>query len=327
MDVKNPTPPVSIVIVAMGEISLVQRCVKSLLYTDYPRFEIVIVHLGRGDFHLNNLFKNFRGDSVKIKLLQLNKDPGLSASRNIGFKVCDIDTKYIAFLDDDVEVERNWLKAIVNAMETNPQIGIAQGKVLYMDDRKRIQSSGGFMDRYGWSYLRGKDEIDTNQYDRMDEIFFATGCMMIVRRKALESVGLFDGRLFYGYDDVDICWRFRLRGYRVMFVPSALVFHRLSATSSRKPKPARIYHETRSHLLVIVKNHSLKNLVISVPKIVFSKFMAGSKEFLEKDLHSGLERTKAFLWLLHNIKGIMQTRMPQNRSVRLDEWFRAKLSV
>jgi hypothetical protein len=315
---RSHDPRVSIVIINVGGTGLLEECLRSLFDTDYPEFEIVIVDLNTQD--VDKFLENLGERSVKIKLIRLSQDPGLSALRNMGFRACDESSKYVVFLDNDVSVTPKWLKPITSVMETDSTIGVAQGKVLFESASKRIQSTGCFIDLYGRAYLRGLGNNDKGQYEQPTSIFSASGCTMITRRSALLAVGLFDEKILFGCDDIDICWRMRLAGYSIMYFPDSKVFHKLSATSSNMPEEVYTYRVTRSRLLVLLRNHRFKEAVLSFGVNVLAIARANFRD-AGKRRGLVLARTKAIAWILLNLDSIIRDRGLLVRLKPLDNYF------
>jgi len=198
------------------------------------------------------------GKNAKLKIVTSSKNLGFAQGNNLAITHASGD--YIVLLNSDVEVENNWLLELVKVMENDPTIGIAQSKILDFD-RIHIQSVGALLDVALDTYLIGYNQIDKGQYDKICEITYAIGAALITRRSLIEKIGLFDSNYFFYHDDSDFGWRARLAGYRVVFVPSSIVYHRGEATSSlffRKNEKYLYYH--CSCIGLLIKNLELKNL-------------------------------------------------------------------
>lgn len=244
-------PKVSFVVINAKSTEHLEKCLKSLVLTDYPRFEIIIVDCQTPKIE-KWVAKHFKG----VKLVHFKDDIGSSASHNVGVSKADPASKYIAFLDNDTVVEPRFLNELIEVMEKDDEIGVAQAKILKKDDEKRLDHTGLAIDSFGtWSTTFNMREKDFNQ---VFEIFAASLAACATRRDVFNEAGGFDGAFFISDDDTDFCWRARLLGYKVVFVPLAKALH--SGNISKALNPKRLYHSAKNRACIMIKNYELKNL-------------------------------------------------------------------
>jgi len=223
-----------------------------VLKTNYPSFEIVVA-----DCLTSNIERFMHTSFPQATLVHFDKDVGPAEEHNAGFRATSHHSDYVAFLDNDTEVSSNWLREAVAVMETDSSIGAAQSKLLLMSDPSVIDSAGHYLDTYGLHIERtGRDP---GQYDRIEELLGAKGASLTVRRKAFEQVGGYDPSLFIQFDDVDLCWRMWLRGYKVVFAPKSVVYHVGSTTKGSPPR--LIFYVKRNEIASMIKNYEIRNLV------------------------------------------------------------------
>jgi len=167
-------PMVSIVVVnARGTVNL-RRCLNSLFETEYSNFEVIVV-----DCLTHGIEEMLKSEFPKARIVHLDYDCGPAEQHNIGYRMSDPESKYIAFLDNDTEVTSGWLINLLTTLNSDETVGVLQPKLLFLNSKKRIDGSGDFMDYVGNTYSRGRFEIDLGQYDSKPEIFSARGAAFI----------------------------------------------------------------------------------------------------------------------------------------------------
>lgn len=259
---KNADPLVSVIVVNYNGEKHLKVCLGSLKRTKYPNFEVILVDDGSTDKSISLVKRSFRW----VKLVENKKNIGQVKGRIIGVQRSK--GKYIAFLDNDTEVTPNWLSELVKAMESDSSIAGCTSKVLLYSNKQLINSAGMGCDVYGFAFSRGiicrsNFEEDAGQYDNREEVFGTYGASMLIRKDVLEKVGINPDLAMY-YDDVDLSWRIRLAGYRIMYIPTSIVFHKMGGTKTRFTKKIKYYTE-RNRLSVMIQNYGLPMLMRVIP--------------------------------------------------------------
>lgn len=172
-------------------------------------------------------------DYPDVILIKNSKNRGFAGGVNAGIRMAiERDAEYVALLNNDAVADKDWLKNLVKFLDANPKAGIATSKIC--DGKKtHLDSTGDLYTIWGLPYPRGRGEEFSAKYDKDVWVFGASGGASIYRVKMLEQVGLFDEDFFAYYEDVDISFRAQLAGWKIGFVPSAEVYHEISATSSQ----------------------------------------------------------------------------------------------
>ena len=247
-------PRVSIIIVSWNALPLLQQCLPSVVATDYPDLEIILADNASTDGSAAWVRERY----PTVKVVQHPENWLFCKGNNEA--VPHATGSYILFLNNDVEVPRGWLKPLVAAMERDEQVGAVQPKLLQYDDRGRFEyagAAGGYLDRLGYPFARGRvffdTEPDEGQYDASRDIFWATGAAIMLRRSALDEVGLFDERFEMHMEEIDLCWRLQRYGYRVRSVPASTAFHIGGGTLPRG-NVQKVYYNFRNSLLMLYKN-------------------------------------------------------------------------
>ena len=247
-------PRVSIIIVSWNAKSVVQRCLPSIVNTDYPNLELLFADNASTDGSAAWIAREY--PSVKIV-----RHPGnwlFCRGNNAALPHATGDL--VLLLNNDVEVPPGWLRPLVNTMTAHDDVAAVQPKLLQYDNRSRFEyagGAGGYLDRLGYPFTRGRlvntMEHDRGQYDDARDVFWATGAALLLRRSALNEVGLLDERFEMHMEEIDLCWRLQRHGYRVRVQPRSTVYH-IGGASLPQGSPRKAYYNFRNGLLLLYKN-------------------------------------------------------------------------
>lgn len=231
--------------------------------------EIVVADNGSTDSSHTLVSKEF----PEVRWLQLDKNYGFAGGYNRALKT--IDATYYAILNSDVEVTEGWLATLVDEMDKNEKIAAAQPRIrayLQRDHFEYAGASGGFMDKYGFPFCRGRIfntcEEDIGQHQDAREVFWATGACMVVKSADFWDTGGFDEDLFAHMEEIDFCWRLKNRNRQVYCFPEARVFH-LGGGTLGVQKPHKTYLNFRNNLTIIFKNENQNPL----PGLLFTRMV------------------------------------------------------
>jgi GT2 family glycosyltransferase len=248
------SPRVSIVIVSWNARNLLRTCLPSVVNTDYPNFEILIADNASTDGSAAWVAREY----PSVKIVRHPENWLFCRGNNAALPHATGD--FILLLNNDVEVPPGWLHPLVEAMTEARDVGAVQPKLLQYDDRDRFEyagGAGGFIDRVGYPFTRGRLfdslERDRGQYDDARDIFWATGSAILLRRSALDEVGLLDPRFEMHMEEIDLCWRLQRHGYRIRVEPESQVYH-IGGASLPQGSPRKTYYNYRNSLLLLYKN-------------------------------------------------------------------------
>ncbi len=272
-----PKPHVSVVIVNWNGKHFLKPCLDSLFRQSYKPYDVYLIDNASTDGSVKFVEQNYMDEikSGKLKVTQNNRNYGFAEGNNIGIRQAleNPDVKYIAALNTDTIVDKDWLEKLVTATERDKKIGMSQGKILLMD-RKKIDSTGLLFYRSATWWDRGENEKDTHQYDSKREVFGVTAAAALYRREMLEDtvVGdeFFDSD-FFGYcEDIDLSVRGKLRGWRAIYEPSAIVYHHRGGITG--PQTIfQVYHTQRNNLLLIFKSLPAGFVIRNLPLIILTQ--------------------------------------------------------
>ena len=247
---------VAIVILNWNGVKMLTRFLPTVL--DYSRNEAVVYVADNAstDNSVEVLKKHF----PEVRLVLLDKNWGFAEGYNKAFE--QIEAEYYVLLNSDVEVTHHWLTPLIEFMDNRPDVAACQPKLLSESNHDAFEyagACGGFVDRYGYPFCRGRVfdtvENDDGQYDYAAEVLWATGACMMVRAADYKAAGGFDARFFAHNEEIDLCWRLRLMGRKIFCIPDSAVYH-IGGGTLPKNNPMKTYLNFRNNLTMLYKNLS-----------------------------------------------------------------------
>lgn len=239
-------PLISVIIPNWNGASYLPTCLDSLRRQSYPNFEVMVVDNGSTDGSLELLERDY----PEVKVVALLENRGFAGGVNAGIR--EVQGEIVAVFNNDAEADPRWLEELAKALARHPEAGMATPKVLLLDERDVINSAGDFYGVDGVPGNRGVWQRDEGQFDREEYVFGAAGVAAAYRRAMLDDVGLFDEDFFSFCEDVDLAWRAQLARWKCVYVPRAVVYHKLSATGGGR---IASYYCGRNFIYVIAKNY------------------------------------------------------------------------
>jgi GT2 family glycosyltransferase len=260
-------PLVSIVILNYNGKKYLENCLASIFNQSLSNFEIIFVDNASVDDSINYVKARF-GHDHRLKIVENKSNSGPIEGNNIGIRLVNRHTAYVVLLNNDTELTTNWLSCMLYEMESDPTIGAACSRQLMMDDRKRLQGFGSFIDSCGFNYQLGENEVDTGQYNGATlEIFAGGTTALFVRTSVIRKIGLLDSNYVHGFDDVDFCWRVKLSGYKVVCISKCIMYHKVAGTTRKVNLKNVLFHREKNRLMTAIKNYSLSYQVRVLPVI------------------------------------------------------------
>ena len=245
---------VSVIILNWNGEKLLKRFLPSVARFLPESARLVVADNGSTDSSIAYINKEY----PQIRIIAFEKNYGFAEGYNKAINL--VDTPYCVLLNSDVEVKNDWVTPLLDYMETHPEVGAAQPKILSADNPDKFEyagACGGFLDRHGYPYCRGRIfdtvESDDGQYDTPMSVFWASGAAMMVRTEVYRRAGGLDKEFFAHMEEIDLCWRIRLLGYDIAVVPQSQVYH-LGGGSLPAENPKKTYLNFRNNLLMLHKN-------------------------------------------------------------------------
>lgn len=247
-------PSVSIVILNWNGLSYLQKFLPSVCASTYPNLKIIVGDNASTDISIAFIQSNY----PHIQIISNDKNYGFAGGYN---KVLDqIESDYFVLLNSDVEVQPDWIQPVIELMESDIQVAAAQPKILSHKHKNQFEyagAAGGYLDLFGYPFCRGRIfdsvETDNGQYNDIKEIFWASGAALFIKREKWIEVGGLDDDFFAHMEEIDLCWRLKNKGYKVMYCPDSTVYH-VGGGTLNAGNPFKTYLNFRNNLVLIQKN-------------------------------------------------------------------------
>ena len=310
-------PKVSIIIVNYNGKELLQKCLDSLLKVNYDNFEIILVDNNSTDGSVEFITKNY----PSLIIIKLDSNKGFAEPNNVAAKISK--GKYLLFLNNDTVVTPNFISEMVKVMETDKKIAICQSLLLKPDGS--VDSSGDFIDHLGVVY-NSKTEID-----EIREVSSARGASMLIRSDIFEKLDGFDQKFFVTFEDVDLCWRSWILGYRVLIIPTSIVYHEGGITI-KKIKSEIAFHGFKNQLAMKITNFepilAMRNMMlffgiygIRELKIWLDYTISGSTKLSSTEYEDNIAPkpsfkviAKSIFWILSNYGYLLKKQRTINKN-------------
>ncbi len=290
----------TIVIPNLNGLTYLEKCLDSLREQTMQDFSIILIDNGSTDGSAEFV----AGRYPEVRLIRHNTNTGFCYAVNEGIRLSD--TPYVILLNNDTICESEFVEKLVRRMEKHPDCFSCASRMVRMDSPDLIDSAGDYYCALGWAFARGKGKPAAG-YEKAGPVFSTCAGAAIYRRKLFESVGYFDEAHFAYLEDVDVCYRARIAGYRILYEPEAVVRHVGSAASGSIYNDFKIRHSSRNNVYLIYKNMPLLQILLNLPLLAAGfavKLAFFASRGFGKEYFFGLG------------KGIRLSRKNKNRKVR-----------
>jgi GT2 family glycosyltransferase len=303
---------VSIIIVNYNGLKYCNDCFRSLRELSYPNYEVLMVDNFSTDGSVDYINHNF----PEVKIIKLEKNLGFAKANNIGANNAKGD--YLFFVNQDTVLDRNCLSELVQRMQSDPAIGICGCKIMYWNEKNVINSTGLIANKICFVWDRGSFELDQGQYDDQNEVLSVCGAAMLIRKDLFLDLGGFDVKYFMYYEDLDLGIRAWLFGSKVVYVPEAIVYHKMQYDHANQYHFQYIDH--RNRLRAILKAFSLRNLFWMLARSLLYDLKCIMLWLKLKEPTLIKYRLLALLWNLRMLPNtIIERRKVQNERTISDE--------
>lgn len=235
-------------------------CLRSFDEVDWPvdRFELIVVDNDSQDGSADRIRKAV----PRARVVEAGANTGFAGGCNLG--VAGARGEYVAFINNDARPDAGWIRAAVEAFESDSTVGAVASKVLDWSG-ELIDYADGSLTWYGMGYKREAEKPDSPEYNVPMDVLFGTGAAMFVRAELFREVGGFDERFFMFYEDVDLGWRLNILGWRMRYVPTSVAFHRHHVTMKKFGNFREAYLLERNALMSLYKNLDDESLAKALP--------------------------------------------------------------
>jgi len=275
---------------------------KVVKYSNLPNTTVYVADNASSDDSVDFVKNNF----PTVKLVINNKNYGFAEGYNKALQ--HIKAEYYAIINSDIEVTKGWLNGLVKSIEEDRNIAAVQPKIRAYRNKEFFEyagAAGGMIDRFGFTFCRGRlfnvFEKDENQYNEPTDIFWATGACIFIKAGLFHQVKGFDADFFAHMEEIDLCWRLKNRGYRIVYTPNSIIYHVGGATLDES-NPFKTYLNFRNNLFLLYKNLP-KN---EIKRVFFTRMLldgvAGIKFILSFEFKNFTAVLKAHYSFYTNLK-------------------------
>ncbi|MHA4811491.1 glycosyltransferase family 2 protein [Flavitalea flava] len=317
---------IAIVILNWNGRNYLEKFLPSVMASTYANKEIIIADNASSDDSISFLRERY----PELRLIILDKNYGFAEGYNQALK--QITSDYYVLLNSDVEVEPGWIEPIVALMDSDPLIGACQPKIRMYAERELFEyagAAGGWLDYLGYPFAKGRIfddcELDEGQYDAIEPIFWASGAAMFVRAHLYHQLKGMDPYFFAHQEEIDICWRIQLAGYKVYTCPPSVVYH-VGGGTLPKGNERKVFLNFRNNLIMMAKNLPVGQLFWKIPFRFFLDSVSAWKSlFAGQGIYflAILEAHLAFFkWVLIRRH---QSVFPEKRGAKLHGWHKRSI--
>lgn len=271
----------AIIILNWNGEKLLEQFLPSVVEFTAKHAEIYIADNNSTDNSIDFITENF----PSVKIIKNDINGGYAKGYNDALK--HIDADIFCLINSDIEVTENWLNPILNEFKNDENIGVLQPKILDFKDKTKFEyagAAGGFLDFFGYPYCRGRIfndiEKDTKQFNKISDIFWASGACFFIKSDLFRELNGFDEDYFAHQEEIDLCWRVQNAGYKIKYIPNSIVYHVGGATLSNLT-PKKTFLNFRNSLLNILKNVPNRYLVFLILSRLILDGFAGIKFLIE----------------------------------------------
>jgi len=248
-------PRASAIVINYKGRAFLEELLTSLSAQTLPDFEVIFVDNASGDGSLDVA----RSLCPGCRIVAHDSNLGFARAANLGASLAA--SEWLVFLNPDLKLDSGWLENLVRAADSDSRIGAVASKMFLYHEPEKLNGVGGMMNYLGYTWDRGMFESDHGQYDEPADVLFASAGAALFRRSSFLAAGGFDERFFMYHEDVDLCWRLWLLGFRVVTAPQAVAFHHFGG--STKENRGLMWRELmgeRNNMRALLKNYQFPNL-------------------------------------------------------------------
>ncbi len=305
---------VALVILNYNGVKFLDKFLPSVIECSSDHAEIWIADNCSTDGSLELLEEKFK----HINVIQNESNGGFASGYNVALR--QIQADYYILLNSDIEVTQNWIKPVIDLMESDQEVAACQPKIRSYYNKSGFEyagAAGGFIDEYGYPFCRGRIfqslEEDKGQYDNDIEVFWATGACMFVRADLFHKLNGFDDRFFAHMEEIDFCWRVKSLGYKVMVCHSSMVYH-VGGGTLPVGSAWKTYLNFRNNFMLLYKNLPSKRMYKVLMMRLFLDGIAAIKFLIEGGFSDFVAVIRAHVYFYRNWRSIRKTRMKTFRN-------------
>ncbi len=311
----HKTESVAIVVLNYNGEQYLKKFLPSVVAHTPPYAKIYVIDNGSTDGSIKLLATNF----PSVNIIKLDENYGYAGGYNLG--LLEIKADYFYLINSDIEVKERWLQPLYDACQADPKIAACQPKILSYNEPDKFEyagGAGGFIDKTFYPFCMGRllndIEIDRGQYDIPKEIFWASGAALFIRANIFEKLGGFDASYFAHQEEIDLCWRIKRAGYKIVSCPQAIVYH-LGGGTLTYESPRKTFLNFKNNLTTIYKNIPILKFLLLLPLRLLLDSAASFNYFIKGQGKNALQVLKAYIAFILSIGEIRATKKLDDKRI------------
>jgi GT2 family glycosyltransferase len=316
------TPTIAIVILNWNGRSFLEKFLPFVTASVCAGAEVIVADNASSDDSVSFLRERY----PQLRVIEMDKNRGFAGGYNEALR--HVDSDYYVLLNSDVEVKPGWLEPMIGLMESDRSIGACQPKIMMYADKRSFEyagAAGGWLDYLGYPFAKGRIfdvcEEDHGQYDRAEPIFWASGAALFIRARLYHEMGGLDTYFFAHQEEIDLCWRLQLAGYKIYSCPQSVIYH-VGGGTLPKGNERKVFLNFRNNLIMMVKNMPAGEWLWKIPYRFLLDTVSAWKSLLAGEGVYFLAITEAHLaflkWLVFKRK---ESIFPKKKGGVLRGWY------
>jgi len=280
-------PRVAVIVPNFNGSRYLGECIPSLLDQSYANYSVTVVDNASGDDSVEVM----RRDFPEVELLTNSDNTGFAGGCNTGLRhALASDAEYFVLVNSDTRADHAWLAELVRVAESDPRIGVCQSMIYLADRPDMVNSAGNEAHYLAFGYCGHYLEEDRGQFAQAVDVPFASGTSLLVKRAVTDEIGLMDEDLFLYQEDLDLSWRARLAGWRIVLAPGSKIYHKYSFSRNEM----KFYYLERNRLLLCLQNYSPRSLAVLAPA-----FLGAEVAMISYSLTGGWfkQKMRGYAWI------------------------------
>lgn len=296
----NADPLVFVIVINYNGVKYLKTCLSSLAQQTYSNYKIVVFDNASTDNSVEFIQQNF----PNIRIIQAGKNFGFAEGNNFAMKFAlDQGASYFFLVNNDTEAKMDLVEKLVNSAESDDSLGIVGPSVFALQNKYSIQERGVTIDRFGYPLAIKNASLNG------DCVFFVSGCAMLIKVELIRKIGLFDKEYFMFVEDLDLCWRAQLAGYKIIVNEKAVIYHASGGSisggvikaASYKTNVRRVFLREKNTIRTLIKNYNTYNMITTVSFYVALLFFECFLWIFLLKPNTAKNIVKAIFWNIQNL--------------------------
>lgn len=296
-------PETAVVLLSYNSLPLVKDFLPKIIATTPQNKDVKIVVVDNAS--TDGTDEYVKSNHPEVELMRFEVNQGFTG----GYlkSLSQLEAKNFVLISSDIEVTENWFQPAIDLLNSSDDIAAVQPKIMSFDRRNEFEyagAAGGYIDALGYPFCKGRminvQEEDNGQYDEVSEIFWASGACLFIKSKAWKQADGFDKDFFAHMEEIDMCWRLKGMGYRIMYQPKSVIYH-MGGFVIKYGSPQKIFRNHRNNLLMLIKNLPTFQLLWKLPIRLLLDHVASLSMMKEKNPEGAIQVFKAHADILMNL--------------------------